>query len=54
MGKGYLSLELASINDQKPVYTIVYRNLIGKTLYQGTISAAHSKKRRLEEKAMKL
>jgi len=28
--------------------------LIGKTLYQGSISAEVSKKRRIEEKAMKL
>jgi hypothetical protein len=53
MGKGYFSLEEAIINDAK-VYIVVFRNLIGKTLYQGTISAAHSKKRRIEEKAMKL
>jgi len=28
--------------------------LIGKTLYQGSLSLAHSKKRRIEKKAMKL
>lgn len=53
MGKGYFSLEEATITGSK-VYIIVFRNLIGKTLYQGTLSAVHSKKRRIEEKAMKL
>jgi len=53
MGKGYFSLEEATINNSK-VYIVVFRNLIGKTLYQGTLSSAHSKKRRIEEKAMKL
>lgn len=53
MGKGYFSLEEAIVNDQK-IYTIVFRNLIGKTLYQGSLNATQSKKRRVEEKAMKL
>ena len=53
MGKGYFSLEEATIKDTK-VFIVVFRNLIGKTLYQGTLSAVHSKKRRVEEKAMKL
>jgi hypothetical protein len=53
MGKGYFSLEKATINDAN-VYIVVFRSLIGKTLYQGTVSAAHSKKRRVEEKALKL
>jgi uncharacterized protein YneR len=48
-----LSLEEAKINDGN-VCIVVFRNLIGKTLYQGTISATQSKKRRIEEKAMKL
>ena len=33
---------------------MVFRNLIGKTLYQGSLHATQSKKRRIEEKAMKL
>jgi len=53
MGKGNISIEVAEINDRK-VYICVFRNLIGKNLYQGTISAKFSKKRRIEEKAMKL
>ena len=53
MGKGYFSLEEASVNDSS-VFIVVFRNLIGKTLYQGSFSAVHSKKRRIEEKAMKL
>ena len=53
MGKGYFSLEEAIIKDAK-VYIVVFRNLIGKTLYQGSLSSTHSKKRRIEEKAMKL
>ncbi len=53
MGKGYFSLEEASINNNK-VFTVVFRNLIGKTLYQATLSGAHSKMRRIEEKAIKL
>jgi len=32
MGKGYFSLEEATVNDSK-VYIVVFRNLIGKTLY---------------------
>ena len=53
MGKGYFSLEEATVNDLK-VYIVVFRNLIGKTLYQGSLHATQSKKRRIEEKAMKL
>lgn len=53
MGKGYLSLESADINDSK-VYLVVFRNLIGKTLFQGTVSGTLSKMRRIEEKAIKL
>lgn len=53
MGKGHISIEVADINDKK-VYICVFRNLIGKSLYQGTISAQLSKKRKIEEKAMKL
>lgn len=52
MGKGHISIEVANINDKK-VYICVFRNLIGKNLYQGTVSAQFSKKRRIEEKAMK-
>ena len=52
MGKGSISIEMAEINGSK-VYICVFRNLIGKTLYQGTISSKFSKKRRIEEKAMK-
>jgi hypothetical protein len=52
MGKGHLSIEVAEINNKK-VYISVFRNLIGKTLYQGTISTKFSKMRRIEEKAMK-
>lgn len=52
MGKGHISIEVADINDKK-VYIVVFRNLIGKNLYQGTISSKFSKKRRIEEKAMK-
>lgn len=52
MGKGHISIEVADINNSK-VYICVFRNLIGKNLYQGTISAKYSKKRRIEEKAMK-
>lgn len=53
MGKGHVSIEVADVNDKK-VYICVFRNLIGKNLYQGTISSKFSKKRRIEEKAMKL
>lgn len=52
MGMGYISIEMAEINNKK-VYICVFRNLVGKTLFQGTISAKLSKKRRVEEKAMK-
>lgn len=52
MGRGYLSIESAEINDKK-IFILVFRNLIGKTLYQATISSQYSKMRRIEEKAMK-
>ena len=54
MGKGYFSLESADVAGDQKVYVIVFRSLIGKTLYQGTLSALHSKKRRIEDKPMKL
>lgn len=53
MGKGHVSIEVAEVGGKK-VYICVFRNLIGKTLYQGTIHAKFSKMRRIEEKAMKL
>lgn len=53
MGKGYFSMESAEVNGKK-VYICVFRNLIGKTLYTGTVSPQFSKKRRIEEKAIKL
>jgi hypothetical protein len=53
MGRGHVSIEVADINEKK-IYICVFRNLIGKTLYQGTLSTKFSKKRRIEEKAMKL
>ncbi len=52
MGRGILSIETAEING-KSIYILVFRNPIGKTLYQATISALKSKQRRIEEKAMK-
>ena len=53
MGKGYFSLEQAEVNNQL-VYIVVFRSLIGKTLYQASLHPTLSKKRRVEEKAMKL
>lgn len=53
MGRGHISIEFAETNGKK-VYICVFRNLIGKNLYQGTIHHTLSKKRRIEEKAMKL
>lgn len=53
MGNGNLSIEVADVNGAK-VYIVVFRNQIGKTLYQGTISTKYSKKRRIEEKTYKL
>ena len=53
MGRGHVSIETAEIQGRK-VYLCVFRNLIGKTLYQGTLHSKFSKKRRIEEKAMKL
>lgn len=52
MGRGHFSLEIAETNGKK-VYICVFRNLIGKNLYQGTLHHQLSKKRRIEEKAMK-
>lgn len=37
MGKGYFSLESAEFNGKK-VYICVFRNLIGKALYNGSLS----------------
>ena len=53
MGRGYLSLESADLANSK-VYLVVFRSLIGKTLFQGTVSGVLSKMRRIEEKAIKL
>ena len=53
MGKGDFTLEMAE-KDGKKGYICVFRNMIGKTLYQGTVSANKSQKKRIEEKAMKL
>jgi hypothetical protein len=53
MGKGHLSIESAVVNELK-VFLVVFRNLIGKTLFQGTLTVQHAKKRRIEEKAIKL
>ena len=52
MGKGNVSIEMGDINSRK-VYICVFRNMIGKNLYQGTLSLQQSKKRRLEDKPMK-
>jgi hypothetical protein len=38
MGKGYFSLEVADLSGKK-VYTAIFRNLIGKTLYQASLTA---------------
>lgn len=53
LGKGYLSFEQAKV-DTNSVYIVVFRNMIGNTLYQGSVSGIYSKIRRIEEKAMKL
>ena len=37
MGRGHFSLEYAEVNGKK-VYICVFRNLIGKTLYTGSVS----------------
>ena len=52
MGNGHITIEFAEV-DGKKVYIVVFRNEIGKTLYQGSLSAQYSKKRRVEEKAYK-
>jgi hypothetical protein len=54
MGRGYLSIESAEVKQGQKVYVVVFRSLIGKTLFQGTLSALHSKQRRITEKALKL
>ena len=41
MGKGDFTLEMAE-KDGKKGYICVFRNMIGKTLYQGTVSANKS------------
>lgn len=33
---------------------MVFRNLIGKMLFQGSITALHAKKKRVEEKILKM
>ena len=52
MGKGHLSIESAEFSGKK-VYLVVFRNMIGKTLFQGQINFKFSKMRRIEEKASK-
>lgn len=53
MGKGWFSIEMIETNGKK-AYICVFRNLIGKDLYTASIMNKISKKRRIEEKAMKL
>jgi len=52
MGNGNLSVEMAEVNGKK-AYICVFRNGIGKTLYQGSFSLKFSKKRRILEKTYK-
>ena len=52
MGRGEISIEKATIND-KPIYVCVFRNTIGKTLYQGRINLI-SRKKPLTDKATKI
>ena len=33
LGKGHLSLESANVDDKTKVFLVVFRNLIGKTLF---------------------
>ena len=47
-----MSLEVADVNGTK-VYILVFRNNIGKNLFQGSLSTQYTKKRRIEEKAHK-
>jgi hypothetical protein len=37
MGNGHITIEFAEVGGKK-VYIVVFRNEIGKTLYQGSLS----------------
>ncbi len=52
MGNGDLFIEKAEFNG-KNVYIVVFRNKIGKTLFQGFVNAQYSKQRRILEKTYK-
>ena len=53
-GNGKVSIELAEMGEQKTkIYKIVFRNMIGKTLYDANISGKLSKIRKVPEKAQK-
>jgi hypothetical protein len=53
MGKGWFSIESIEVGGKK-AFICVFRNLIGKDLYTASIVNKLSRKRRIEEKAMKL
>ena len=53
MCQGNLSLEQAEVGG-KPMIMCVFRSPFGQTLYSGTVSAKHSKYRKIEEKTYKL
>jgi len=52
MGMGSLSIESLKKSD-KGLYMVVFRSMIGKTLFTGVINYEKSKIRRVEEKAAK-
>ena len=53
-GNGYLSLETADIpNTKKKACIMVFRSMIGKTLFEGVLNANVSKIRKVDEKAYK-
>jgi hypothetical protein len=52
LGRGLLSLEVAEVKGVK-VFICVFRNTIGKNLFEGQLTAKLSRKFRIKEKAHK-
>ena len=52
IGNGFLSIEKGKIGE-KEIRVVVFRNSIGKTLYQGSINGRVSRARKMTEKPYK-
>lgn len=53
-GNGKVTIDFAEMGEQKTkLYKLIFRNSIGKTLYEASIVGKHSKIRKVPEKAQK-